>query len=184
MYFGDIRRQNRVSSAHITVLPGGYGTEPRQVVDFAKDTFLETKAYEWVFALFDRNDHRTYNDALEHAAKLDKSLRNDERHPVRFIAVPSVPCFELWLLLHYVDIHAFWNRLEVFRRLREHIPSYAKGATQIYAHTEGALPDAIRRAQRLQARFSPATGTDPYTNVNEVVTLLRSIRAPMRQRPA
>ena len=71
LYFEDIRKQNSIPSAHITVLPSELGTEPRQVVDFAEHHFLKTKAYERVYAVFDRDDHRTYRDALVRAAMLD-----------------------------------------------------------------------------------------------------------------
>jgi hypothetical protein len=94
------------------------------------------------------------------------------------LALPSVPCFELWLLLHFADIHAFFERTEVFRRLRTHIPGYEKGAENVYAVTESSLDQATQRAKRLQERFSAYTGTDPYTLVNEVVELLRAIRRP------
>src|SRR5208282_19663 len=91
LYFGDIRQQNRVPSAHITIMPSALGTEPLQVVDFAWQAFLQDKAYERVFAVFDRDQHPTYNNALARAAALDQSAKNDERKPVRFLAVPSVP---------------------------------------------------------------------------------------------
>ena len=104
LYLSDIRIQNRVPSAHIRVLHSKYGTQPRQVVDFAEDTFSETKEYDRVFAVFDRDKHQTYHDALTRAAALNGKLKNDERKLVPFVAVPSVPCFEFWLLLHFADV--------------------------------------------------------------------------------
>lgn len=181
LYFDDIRQQNRVPSAHIMIVPGD-GTEPIQIVDTAWSKFQEEKAFEWVFAVFDRDRHRTYNAALERVAGLDRSMVNDEGRSVRFLAVPSVPCFELWLLLHFREVHAFWDHKEVIRLLREHLPDYEKGAEGVYARTEPSLQQALPRAQRLKARFTPESGTDPYTGVDDVVTLLRSIRrAPNRQ---
>ena len=138
--------------------------------------FNQDRAYEWVFAVFDRDNNLTYHDALIRVRNLDQSTNNDEGKRVRFIAIPSVPCFELWLLLHYRDVHAFGHRDEIIRALKTHVLDYAKGNEGMYAKTEHALPDAIRRAESLQRRFTPESGTDPYTNVNEVVTLLRSIR--------
>lgn len=178
-YFNDIRKQNRVSTAHIRVISAD-GTEPRQVVDFAEQKFLETKEYDWVFAVFDRDDHLTYADAVSRASQLDNRLRNDERKPVHFTAVPSVPCFELWLLLHYVDILAPFHRDEIIRRLRSHIQGYRKGSVNIYAMTEASLPQAIGRAQKLVAMFQPIPGEDPYTRIHEVVQLLRDIRMASR----
>jgi hypothetical protein len=178
-YFEDIRLQNRVPTAHVRVLPSGDGTEPLRIVDFAWNKFHEEeKAFEWVFAVFDRDRHCTYQAALERAALLDSSAVNDEGKAARFVAIPSVPCFELWLLLHFREVHAFWDHNEVIRLLREKLPGYAKGAEGIYARTEPLLLQAVERALRLQARFDsePESGTDPYTAVNEVVSLLRSIR--------
>jgi hypothetical protein len=176
LYFEEIRQRNRVPSAHVTVLPSDYGTQPLQVVNYAVDTFNKTKAFEHVFAVFDRDAHATYFNALARAAALDGTLKNDEKKAVTFAAVPSVPCFELWLLLHFADIRAYFERWAIIERLQGHLPAYAKGAENMYGATEAALADAIRRAVWLQGHSNPHAGDEAYTNVDTVVTLLRSIR--------
>ena len=178
LYFDDIRIQNSIPSAHITVMPSHLGTEPRQVVDFAEQKFLQTREYDRVYAVFDRDDHRTYNDALVRAEGLNGKHKNSEGKKVPFFAVPSVPCFELWLLLHFEDVQAFWHRDDIVERLKGHIAGYEKAATEIYNRTESNLEIAIQRAERLRSRFTPASGVDPYTGVDELVSLLRSIRRP------
>ncbi|WP_211252780.1 MULTISPECIES: RloB family protein [Acidiphilium] len=175
-YLEDIRRQNSIPSAHVKVLPSALGTESRQVVDFAHRTFLETRSYERVYAVFDRDSHLTYCDALDRAAALDGKLQNDERKPVRFVAVPSVPCFELWLLLHFEDVQAFSHRTETFSRLKRHIPGYEKGSRGIFGLTEPQLDVASARAQRLRVRFDAREASDPYTAMDELVALLRNLR--------
>jgi hypothetical protein len=175
-YFNDIRKQNRVPTAHVHVIPAD-GTQPSQVVESAEEAFrLKNRSFDLVYAVFDRDDHTTYADAIRQAVALDRKLRNDEHKPVRFLAVPSVPCFELWLLLHYEDIQAFHHRDRIINFLRAHIPGYKKGIDNVYALTERLLSQAVERAQRLAVRFAPLPGTDPYTAVHEVVQLLRSIR--------
>jgi hypothetical protein len=62
---------------------------------------VRPRAFEKVFAIFDRDAHQSYFDALKLAGSLDGKLRNDLKQPVEFKAIASVPCFELWLLLHY-----------------------------------------------------------------------------------
>jgi hypothetical protein len=179
LYFDDIRKQNRVPTAHVKVEPSEYGTQPLQVVNFALDEFKKTRNFEWVFAVFDRDDHGTYHAALQRAQSLDNTLRNDEKRKVRFIGAPSVPCFELWLLLHSVDIQAYFHRDEIIARLREYIPGYSKGANGIYAITQPDLQRAIPRAQHLQQISNPFAGNESYTNVDIVVTLLQSIRSKL-----
>lgn len=176
LYFDDIRIQNRVPKADIRVLSSEFGTQPRQVVDFAELKFKETRAYDHIFAVFDRDDHTTYFDALKQAERLDGKLRNDERKPVPFTAIASVPCFELWLLLHFVDIFEYSERGHILGRTKQHIIGYEKGARNVYSITEPALSEAIRRAAKLKERFNPFAGDKPFTNVDLVVTLLRSIR--------
>lgn len=176
LYFEDIRKQKRIASAHIAVLHSALGTQPRQVVDSAHQRFLETKEFECVFAVFDRDDHTTYADALARARALDNTLRNDLRKPVRFFAVPTVPCFELWLLLHYQDQRAPLHRSDALSRLKGHIPGYAKGASGIYALTEANIADATRRAAHLRTQHTPDNGTDPHTDVDTLVERLRAIR--------
>jgi hypothetical protein len=172
LYFDDIRKKNRIPSAHISVLHSDYGTQPRQVVDFAEAKFLETKEFEWVFAVFDRDDHGTYHDALARAKALDKKLKNSERKSVRFLAIPSVPCFELWLLMHFVNQQAFCDRHEMLHRLRQHIAGYNKGQTGVFALTEANFPTATARATWLRNNFTPYTGTDPYTDADILVAKL------------
>lgn len=126
--------------------------------------------------IFDRDEHRTYHEALTRARALDGTMPNDERKKVCFTAIPSVPCFELWLLLHYEDIREYFERDEIYRRLRNHLPEYAKGAHGMFEITSPALAQASQRAATLQGRCSPFTGTEPYTNADMLVTLLRSVR--------
>ena len=174
-YFNDIRMTFRIPSAHVVAVPSDFGTDPLNVVNFAERRAVASKAFEWVFAVFDRDDHATYAAALSKALKLDSKLKNDERRPMRFLAIPSVPCFELWLLLHYVDVHALYHRDEVIQRLRQHLVGYDKGAAGHYNATASMLGVATGRAEKLRQRFTSA-GTDPFTAVDEVVTLLRGLK--------
>lgn len=175
-YFEEIRQQNSIPTLHVKVLPSSYGTQPRQVVNCAEDIATKTKAYERVYAVFDRDDHSTYHDALNRSAALNGKLRNDNGSPVYFAAIPSVACFELWLLLHYEEVCTFQDRKITVERLKCYLPDYAKGSTGIYKLTEPNLSTAVQRAQWLRQHFHAHTGTDPFTSVDEVVELLRSMR--------
>ena len=184
-YFGEIRAAHRLHTANVVVRPGESGTAPIQVVQYAKELFevgdqhrrILPRAFERVFAVFDRDDHGSYFEALRLAELLDGKLRNDARQPVRFGAIASVPSFELWLLLHYEDICAPLHRDEVMNRLKQYIPDYSKGAGDAFAITRGVLNTAMQRAEALAARFTAYSAPEPFTAVADLVKLLTTLRA-------
>jgi len=167
----------------VQVRPSELGTSPLQVVQYAQHLFtygdrhkgILPRAFEQVFAVFDRDDHDSYKDALSLASSLDGRLRSDAKQPVSFKAIASVPCFELWLLLHYEDIQAPLDRNEVTRRLRSYMPGYQKGMNSTFAITREHLAIATGRAERLAARFSAHTDPEPYTGIGDLVKLLAAL---------
>lgn len=101
LYFTEIRVAYRLHTANVEIQPGALGTEPIQIVTHARSLFengnrhtgIQARAFEHVFAVFDRDDHRTYFNALQAAESLDGRLLNDNAEPVRFKAIASVPNF-------------------------------------------------------------------------------------------
>lgn len=183
-YFKEIRASYRLHAANVEVQPGELGTAPIQVVRYAKELFesgdryknIQSRAFEQVYAVFDRDDHDSYFDALRLAETLNGKLRNDSKKPIVFKAIASVPSFEFWLLLHYEDIQASLHRNEVIRRLRNHIPGYQKGAVSTFSTTSVNLPTATERAERLAERFTAYDAPEPYTAMAELVKLLTNLR--------
>jgi hypothetical protein len=183
-YFEDIRIDLRLPTANIAVMPSGYGTEPKQIVEYAKLVFekgdvykgIEPKVFDHIYVVFDRDEHRTYFNALNFAGTLDGKLKNDERKPVSFKAIASVPNFELWLLLHYENILAPISRDEALQRLKKHLPWYEKGAMGVYKATCDLLGVASGRAQSLAMNNNARTAPDPFTAIWELVSFLKSLR--------
>lgn len=184
-YFCEIRALYRLHSANVEVQPSQLGTAPLQVVNYAHQLFergdshkgIRPRAFDQVCVVFDRDEHLSYFDALHRSAALDRSLRNDCGESVHFEAIPSCPSFELWLLLHYEDVQHPIHRDEVIRRLRRHIPGYAKGAADIFAKTSARIADATHRAETLSKRFTPFDAPEPYTAVARLVTRLVTLRS-------
>jgi len=185
LYLEEIRVAHQLHSANVEVQPGQLGTAPIQVVRYAQQLFeqgdlykgIRPKSFDQVYAVFDRDDHDSYFNALSLAQSLDGKLRNDDRQAVRFQAIASVPSFELWLLLHYEDIQAPIDRDEVMARLKQHIPAYDKGAGGAFATTRVQLETAMQRAQALAAKFNAYTDPEPFTALHELVELLTTLRA-------
>ncbi len=133
LYLEEIRAAHQLHSANVEVQPAQMGTAPIQVVRYAQQLFedgdmrkgIRPKSFDQVYAVFDRDDHDSYFSALNLAKALDGKLRNDEKQPITFKAIASIPSFELWLLLHYESVQAPIQRDEVmaletaYSRLRE-----------------------------------------------------------------
>lgn len=183
-YFSEIRATYRLNTANVEVQPGQHGTAPIQVVQYAKDLFeqgdrhknIQPRAFERVYAVFDRDDHISYFNALRLAESLDRKLKSDAKQFIRFEAIASVPSFELWLLLHYEDIQAPLDRDDVMRRLKQYIPTYEKGASNVFANTRASLVIAIQRSEALALKFTADSAPEPYTGIAEVVKLLTALR--------
>lgn len=184
LYLEEIRRAYRLNSANVEVQPSQQGTAPIQVVDYAQQLFedgdlhkgIRPKSFDQVYAVFDRDDHESYFDALNLVKSLEDRLRNDDRQPVSFKAIASIPCFELWLLLHYESIQAPIHRNEVMERLKQHIPGYDKGAGGAFSTTQDRLPEAMQRAQTLAGRSNAYGAPEPFTALYELVSLLIKLR--------
>jgi len=179
-YFNEIRQEVRISTLHIRILHSQEGTQPLQVVSFAEAEFKKTRQFEKVFAVFDRDDHTTYANAIAKAESLNGKLENGEGKQVIFKAIVSVPCFELWLLLHYEDIKYCFHRREILQQLRTHIINYEKGQDGIYKLTKENLTIATERSQYLKKHFLRLPGDEAYTEVDELVGILRALRSSNR----
>lgn len=183
-YFKEIRAEYRLHSANVEVQPGAQGTEPIQVVEYARELFesgdphkaIRPRVFEQVYAVFDRDDHRTFHDALARARQLDGKLKNDLRQPIKFAAIASRPSFEFWLLLHFEDIKHLMPRGDVMRCLKRHIPGYEKGSGQAFAATKANLQVAIARARALAEKADPGDDEDPYSGMAELVELLTKLK--------
>jgi hypothetical protein len=185
LYLGEIRQELRLPSANVQVQPAAYGTEPLRIVEYAEYLFtqghralgIRACSFDLVVAVFDRDEHHTYHAALQRVAALNGRLKNDENVRVPFEAVVSVPCFELWLLLHFEDVFAPLHRDEAVARLRLHLADYAKGQGSHWTATRARLETATQRAAGLVgAGHTAADGMQPYTKMHELVNRLLHLK--------
>ena len=184
-YLGEIRLQLRLPSANVQVQPAAYGAEPLRIVEYAERLFtdghralgIHARSFDRVVVVFDRDEHHTYHAALQGVAALNGRLEKDERVKVPFEAVVSVPCFELWLLLHFEDVLAPLHRDEALPRLRAHVAGYAKSQSSHWVVTRERFDVATGRAKALEAAGHTAEdGTQPFTNMHELVHRLLHLK--------
>ena len=183
-YIGEIRAQYKLPTANVLVLPSELGTAPIQIVEYAEQMLLHgdsharigARAFDQVFAVFDRDDHASYDAALAKCQSLDNVHRNSDKERVRFYPIASVPCFELWLLLHFEDIQAPLHRDEAYARLANHLGGYEKGQSGHWALTRMHLEVATQRAHALSLRANARNGQEPFTAMHELVRRLITLK--------
>lgn len=180
-YFNEIKQFYRLHTANVEVQHSSLGTCPLQIVKSAEELFLngnsgkgiQKQAFEQVYAVFDRDDHKEYFNARNKADTLDGKLKNDLNKKAKFKAISSVPCFELWLLLHFEDMQAPMHRDDALTRLKKYLPYYTKGKIGIYDATKEQRFLAIERAEKLPEH----NGFDCFTDIHELVTLLTTLKS-------
>lgn len=179
-YLIEIQQAYRLATTHVQILPSQFGTQPQQVLEYALSVFkrgdlargVKAGEIDRIVVVFDRDEHPSYHTTLAQATAQSGKLRNDNRAAVPIDVVASVPCFELWLLLHFEDVHAPLHRDEALQRLKVHLPSYEKGGGGNWLATQSFLEEAIQRANRLASLTNAFNGTQPYTAMHELVSRL------------
>ena len=174
-YFTEIFQEFRVDKRTYKSIHAGY-TQPLKVVDEAIKICKEKDSkWEYAFCVFDRDDHDGYDEAIKQAKK--QILKNTLGKAIDFKAIPSNPCFELWLLLHFKEHNREDNRVLIVRELKTHIPDYEKGKTKIFTQTKADWKMAASRARQLPGR---QTHSNPSTRVDELVGKLHSLYPQMQ----
>jgi hypothetical protein len=164
-YLDRLRAVRRLSNANIRITPAD-GTDPLSVVKFAeKESALGD--YDRVFCIFDRDEHATYDPALQRVARLGK----------KFTAITSWPCFEIWLLLHFVYSDAPRSRDAAYAEIRRHYPSYSKGSKNVFDDLLERLDQAVQHAKRLARENISNGSSNPATSMHELVEYLMKLKS-------
>lgn len=174
-YFTELKKCFRLSNANVRIC--GRGSDPLSVVDFAIETFRLEPEFDRVYCVFDRDRHTTYNAALDRVRRIRLGKGN------KIFAIPSVPCFEFWLLLHFTYTTRSFDAPVgdsicsiVIEELKKHLPAYQKGDQDIFNKIQDKLENAITNARRVE-EFHQTSGADnPSTIVHSLVEYLRDLK--------
>lgn len=167
----------KLNSANIKII--GTGVDPLKLVEYAEQEFNASKDYDRVFCVFDKDQHSNYQNALNKV----RLLRERSRNSIPIYSITSVPCFEYWLLLHFIDSTRPYHKTGskssgdlLLSEISNHIKNYYKGHVNIFEMTKEHLETAINRAKRI-CEQQASHGTDnPSTNMYELIEYLRSIK--------
>jgi hypothetical protein len=124
--------------------------------------------------VIDKDRHPSYTQALDVITRAQPKAT--------FPAVTSVPCFEYWLLLHFIytdqPFHVTGNSsicTMVTKELRQYWPEYEKGSFGVFGRLLGELEFAKANAKHgLRAAESNYTD-NPSTRIHELVEYLQKL---------
>lgn len=169
-YLNGLKLAHRLSNANIRVTSAD-GTDPVSIVRFAERLANRDDGYDRVYCVFDRDGHANFQQALGMVRQLG------------YIPIISLPCFEIWILLHFVYSTAPYNNARgqsacdlVVKEIKKHFDVYSKGHTGIYALLESKVDAALKHADRL-AKHNVSTGSyNPSTAMHDLVDYLRKLK--------
>jgi hypothetical protein len=174
-YLTDLRMNYRLGSANIKITSSD-GTDPVSIVRFT-EALLARERFDCAYCVFDRDKHANYEQALQ----MIQHSANGRAGVLR--AITSVPCFEIWLLLHFGYSSAPFNATgresacdKVLQELKKHIADYEKGLRGLYERVSPKTQQAIVHAGRLAAHNLQSRSSNPATLMHELVQYLSDLK--------
>lgn len=176
-YFNELKDHYRLNSANIKVT-GECDSDPLSVFEYSRQKYREAKdagdPYDRVYCVFDRDRHTNYLQALDTIARAQPNTT--------YFSVTSVPCFEYWLLLHFVytnqPFHATGDNsicTKVIQELKQYWPDYEKGASSIFTRLLDQIDFAKSNAKRALQSAEENHTENPCTRVHELVDYLQNL---------
>lgn len=171
-YFNQLRIHLGILKERVVIVGRKSGLDPMSLVEYALDEFNKEPDFDRVYCVFDRDKHTTFKAAVDkiHATKL--------KNKATIQAITSTPCFELWLLLHFEytaqsfsTVGTGSNCEQLISKLKDHIPNYEKGSSNIFELTRDKLGSAKINAKLAEKQH---TSSSAATNVYELVEYLES----------
>ncbi len=165
-YFKAARVRYELSTAEIILAENSEGPAPISVVKCAEEKCGEPGGYDRVFCVFDRDGHESF----ERARARIKTLASRKKKPLPFEEAISIPCFELWILLHFEKTDAAFIKCDdVIHRIRErHMAGYLKADTVVSRQLMANLDAALENADWLEVR-AETNAYNPFTSVHWVL---------------
>ncbi|MBP6652732.1 MAG: RloB domain-containing protein [Xylophilus sp.] len=166
---------------HVVCVAPNDGTSPKSVVSHALALYEKDDkagdAFDQVYCVFDRDNHTTFNAAVQRIQALNAAGKP-------FEAITSKPCFEVWLLLHfdYTDqpFHAAGKKSEGGQvvsalKTKQGFDKYGKGQKGVYGQLKTKLANALNNAERLRKQGLNTGSVNPATDVDILVKAIQAL---------
>lgn len=165
-YFEAARVHYELATTEVVIAEDTIGAAPISVVQSAEVKCAQPGGYDKVFCVFDRDGHESFDRARERI----RTLAGRKRNALPIQEAISIPCFELWILLHFERTDAPFERCtDVIRKIRDsHVPAYAKADAAVARQLMVRLDTAIGNSKWLEDR-AVNNNYNPYSSVFRVL---------------
>jgi RloB-like protein len=174
-YFKDLRRIRGLTA---TLVLEAVAEDPTQLVERAIAKISSAGDFDAAYVVFDRDSFEDF----AHAIDIANAFRSNQQPDLRLIPIPSGPCFEVWLLLHFVDTDKKFVRTGtkspgqcVESELKKYFPLYQKSDTSLFLKisTHERLKLANERSHRLRKACDDILSCT-FTDVDVLVGALQN----------
>lgn len=177
-YFRALIDDLQLNTANIKIAKNKAGSSPRNVVDTARKEYKKEKDYDAIYCVFDKDQHPSYNEALD----IIRREKARGRRGCPMYAIASIPCFEFWLLLHFIYTTKRFDTghgsicANVISDLKVHIPGYGKGDIATYQTTREWISTAISNAKKVVSHCQSGSTDTPSTDIYKLVEYLQQLK--------
>ncbi len=152
-------------------------TDPIGIVE---EAIASRRNFEFTFCVIDRDTHESFEDALLRAAEFGDTIK----------VLPSYPCYEYWLLLHYkftrapvasVGAQSAGTRMAAALRAEDGMAEYEKGSSNsVFDRLLDRLPAAkVNAARALDAAIAEQE-MNPSTELHLLILEFERLGVPTR----
>jgi len=161
-YFKELIGYLKLSTVNIEILDIKQ-TTPDSLFNRAKELYRVSKKqgnpFDRVYCVFDKDGHAKYQQTKSH---IDQATPKNT-----YYYAFSEPCFEFWLLLHFVKTDkpfSNFDDLKKDRKFKQYFPNYNK-SENIFNNLQDKVSIACQNAKH-----------NPHTNVDELIDYLKQIK--------
>jgi hypothetical protein len=177
-YFSRLVDHLRLNTANVKIADNTTGLAPQTVAKFAITEYKIAKDYDKVYCVIDKDRHPLFDQALD----IIRRARLAKGHTIK--AVVSTPCFEYWLLLHFIKTTKDYYRgpgpvcKRVISDLKKQqgMANYEKGSNDVFDLTVSRLNQAIKNSKEILADRKTAGTDNPSTNAHELIEYLQNLK--------
>jgi len=185
-YLMELKEYLEIDQAAIDIIPST-GSAPSSVVKYAKEEIERACAkgnpYAKVYCVIDKDTHLSYTSALADVKNFNDSSRKNPCKTVLCV-IPSVPCFEYWILMHYIPSTAVFGtgslspcKHLINTALRAQVPGYQKADR---AFSRKVIEDKLSTARQnsvLTLKSTASSGSDdPSTKMHLLIDELEILK--------